>query len=477
MSTRPYALSALAFVLCLHGCGRIGYDLATDAVIEQSATDPEPFGGAESSAVDVDEHGARLGRVPGFVSMPASLPAATAGAAACPVGEDVIVAGGSDTFPAYGTCASSILRYEPTGELLVAGDLALPNQGFALYHDAGDVHSVMGYCGGSLEDEANVLRLPPAGAPPELIGSFPEGAYHFASGIVPDAEGVPNLLVAGGYGSGPLLDHIQVMDDNGDARLLTARLATARCMSAHAVVDGVLFVIGGNQQSECTLPPTTTTPILTDEIVAVSLTGDTADVVAHLPEPLAAGCAVVRYGKILVFGGVRYASDGSTTLTRELSSPVYYIKPGTGEVGLWGADLPQPRAAMACAATDEGQVLLFGGVGAGLVSTSEILAFDPLARTGWITGAVADSRVPGARWTKLILSADTPEGTAIAMAVRISDDPTALASGLGWTDLAATGLLPEDLDRGRYLQWRATLTTTVANRSPVLNSVELQAEM
>jgi len=466
----PWALCAVM------GCGRVGYDLlALQGAVEQGATDPDPFGGAETGSVTVDETGARLGHEPGFALAPSTLPVRVAAGAACGSGENVLVAGGSETFPSYTTCAGQMLKYMRDGTVSTLGDLPWANQGLALHEMGGALYSVMGYCGGPSADEQNVYRFPSLGATPALVGTFPHGAYHFSSGVVKGPAGDQVLAVAGGYGSGPLREQVQTMTADGVATVLTSTLPTARCMAGHGTTQDSLLLFGGSEQVDCLLPATAATDVLLDEIVSVTPGTDSVEVVDHLPQSVAASCAVTRAnGDIYIFGGVHYVEESPGTFTREVIRSVYCYTPSTGSFEDHGELLPAPRAAMSCAVTADDRVVLFGGVGPDLTPTDEILMFEPQSETGWLTGALMDSGVAGARWTEMKVTADVPDGTTLTMAVRISDDPVDFASALDWTDVSGLVItLPDDLPRGQYVQWRATLTSADGSSTPTLHSVKM----
>lgn len=100
------------------------------------------------------------------------------------------------------------------------------------------------------------------------------------------------------------------------------------------------------------------------------------------------------------------------------------------------------------------------------------------ASPGSIASIVFDTTTANSRWDMLAWNASVPAGTAITMEVRSSntlflvDDPTipwATVTGTlsgGWFVVAYP-----DLPSGRYHQWRATLTSTVCESTPVLQDV------
>jgi hypothetical protein len=242
---------------------------------------------------------------------------------------------------------------------------------------------------------------------------------------------------------------------------------------AGAAAGDRLYVFGGSTDVNCELPAHWNLNPLVADIVAVGLAPPRADLVGSLPEPRAGGCAVARQdGTIVIFGGVAYR-PGLTGFDPVVQPGVLLFDPADNSVAPYPVDLLAPRAGQACARTADDRVLLFGGADENLRPTGEILVFEPFAASGTLSGPPVGSQVPGARWTTLELVADLPAGTAVQVEVRIADDPAS------WTGLEAgyqavlPGVLSADLPRGRYLQWRATLTTTNPTVTPTLRSVRL----
>jgi hypothetical protein len=95
----------------------------------------------------------------------------------------------------------------------------------------------------------------------------------------------------------------------------------------------------------------------------------------------------------------------------------------------------------------------------------------PYTATGTFTSAVLDAAAT-VDWKMLTPTATTPAGTAITYQVRTGPTATAGATGWStWTTVAAGADIP---GVQRYLQYRATLTTTnTRNAAPTLSSVQL----
>jgi len=103
-------------------------------------------------------------------------------------------------------------------------------------------------------------------------------------------------------------------------------------------------------------------------------------------------------------------------------------------------------------------------------------AFAPqrLVATGRYSSPVFDSTRIGARWTAFAVEDTVPSGTQITWEVRAGDAAGQSGEGLGvWQACPGPGA---DLPQGRYLQWRATLSTSSDGiTSPLVSSVEVQA--
>lgn len=97
---------------------------------------------------------------------------------------------------------------------------------------------------------------------------------------------------------------------------------------------------------------------------------------------------------------------------------------------------------------------------------------------GTIASIVFDTTTPGSRWDVLAWNATIPSGTNITFEVRASDTLFAKdAATPSWTPVTGTlvggtyYVYYPSLPTGRYLQWRATLTSTVCANTPILFDV------
>jgi hypothetical protein len=96
--------------------------------------------------------------------------------------------------------------------------------------------------------------------------------------------------------------------------------------------------------------------------------------------------------------------------------------------------------------------------------------------SGTIASQVRDTGVAGARWDGLFWDEILPSGTNITFEVRASDTlftkdtPDAT---LPWTSVGGISPVTSGLPSGRYMQWRATLTTPDTSETPVLEEVRV----
>jgi len=470
MSPRCWSFTLTA-MLVVAGCGRIGYDVSESRVV--SGNDTLPFGDAAMTGMAAFGGNARLDRVPTFVVLPERLPSGVANPAVCPEDKTVYVGGGSSGQLSRSNCTRDVLIYENDGSMLTLTDeLPITNQGFGLVSAGGAMYSVMGLCGGGDTDERSVFRHLDGSAPPELVGMFEEGTYYQATGVVPDAAGEDTIIVAGGYGSGPLRDSIQTMDpDDGSARILDIPLPSLRCLSASTTIGDTFYVIGGSTYVDCDPPATNSALEMADEILAIRLAPDAMNIVGTLPEPLAGSCAITRAdGTIAIMGGLRYADDGSGGYQREASEAVYIFDPGTGAVTTHAAVLPTPRSQMGCARTGDDRQLVFGGAASDGSTLDEILLFEPHFTSGTMSG-VLDASSAGVRWNRLTAEANAPDGTSIRYALRTADDMASLGAA-DWIEVTP-GALPGLLEAGRYVEWRVTMQTADVTVTPTLHRLEL----
>ena len=95
---------------------------------------------------------------------------------------------------------------------------------------------------------------------------------------------------------------------------------------------------------------------------------------------------------------------------------------------------------------------------------------------GTIASQVWDTGVPGATWDGLFWDEILPGGTSIIFEVRASDTLFAKDTPdatLPWTSVGGIFPVTSGLPSGRYMQWRATLTTPDTSETPVLEEVRV----
>jgi hypothetical protein len=235
-------------------------------------------------------------------------------------------------------------------------------------------------------------------------------------------------------------------------------------------------VFGGTTQATCTLPGDLPASPLTDEIVAVELSPERVEVVAQLPLPRAASCAVARDdGTILLFGGVDYigyTTELGDSFGPEATDEVLVFDPKAQTVQPHAIELPAPRAGMACVRAATGQAILAGGLSNEGKTVDELLLFEPYAQTGELLGPVTDTQQASARWTDIVIDGDTAGDTALSVSLRIAESAEQLEAA-AWLPVAGTGALPDDLPRGRLVQWRVELISTNPMATPRLRAITL----
>jgi len=99
--------------------------------------------------------------------------------------------------------------------------------------------------------------------------------------------------------------------------------------------------------------------------------------------------------------------------------------------------------------------------------------------SGTVASQVLDTGIAGASWESLFWDETLPSDTDIAFEVRASDnlfakdaepDPPSVPD---WTSVGGASPVISGLPSGRYMQWRATLTTSNPSENPVLHEVRV----
>ncbi|RJS69191.1 hypothetical protein CW714_08950, partial [Methanophagales archaeon] len=94
------------------------------------------------------------------------------------------------------------------------------------------------------------------------------------------------------------------------------------------------------------------------------------------------------------------------------------------------------------------------------------------ASSGTLASQVLDTGAAGANWTELNWSETLEADTDITFEVRASDTSFAKdASTPSWTSVGGASPVTSELPSGRYVQWRATLSTSNNSKTPTLHDV------
>lgn len=94
-------------------------------------------------------------------------------------------------------------------------------------------------------------------------------------------------------------------------------------------------------------------------------------------------------------------------------------------------------------------------------------------RNGWINSAVFDTNIPGAKEWGLFWNESTPLTTDINFETRASDSLFGGYPNAPWVNIGSTSPVLSGLPSGRYIQWRAVLTTANLRVTPVLQEVRI----
>ena len=108
-------------------------------------------------------------------------------------------------------------------------------------------------------------------------------------------------------------------------------------------------------------------------------------------------------------------------------------------------------------------------------SILELYRTKSYASLGTIASQVLDTGVAGASWESLFWDETLPSSTNITFEVRANDTLFAKGDAMpDWTDLGpANSPITSGLPSGRYMQWRATLTTSDTSETPTLHEVRV----
>jgi hypothetical protein len=94
--------------------------------------------------------------------------------------------------------------------------------------------------------------------------------------------------------------------------------------------------------------------------------------------------------------------------------------------------------------------------------------------SGIFASQILDTGVAGASWDALFWDETLPSNTDITFEVRASDTLFAKdATTPSWISVGGTSPVTSGLPSGRYMQWRATLTTSDTSQTPTLHEVRV----
>ena len=107
-------------------------------------------------------------------------------------------------------------------------------------------------------------------------------------------------------------------------------------------------------------------------------------------------------------------------------------------------------------------------------SVFELYRTKAYSSPGSIASQVLDTGTEGASWTELSWSETLQANTDITFEVRASDSSFSKDSATpGWGSAGGTSPVISGLPSGRYMQWRATLTTSDTSKTPTLHEVTI----
>jgi hypothetical protein len=100
--------------------------------------------------------------------------------------------------------------------------------------------------------------------------------------------------------------------------------------------------------------------------------------------------------------------------------------------------------------------------------------YSTYSTSGTIASQVLDTGVAGSGWDALLWDETLESNTDITFEVRASDTIFLKdADTPSWTSVGGTSPVTSGLLSGRYMQWRATLTTTDTSKTPYLQEVRV----
>jgi len=96
----------------------------------------------------------------------------------------------------------------------------------------------------------------------------------------------------------------------------------------------------------------------------------------------------------------------------------------------------------------------------------------PYNYSGYIVSDVYDTLTNDTSWLKIDWNATIPSGSSIIFEVRASNEPFSVDNTtVPWIRIGSNPPVASNLPSGRYIQWKAILSTSNPGRSPVLHDV------
>lgn len=404
----------------------------------------------------------------GFAVKDAKLTSGRAWGAAAAVKDRIYLFGGGTKLSASSS-TTEILQYVPaTDTIAPVASLPYGLLGLqAVTAGDGNVYLVMGLDPTvSKTREARMLRFDPLQHATTTAFGGLYAAYHHGSALGNDGV----IYSFGGYGSGPLKDIIEGFKPSTKTvvKVGVSLVGPQEKLRAYAASNGKIYLFGGalGHHDDAHLGTK-----LSDKIYRFTPSPPALALVttAKLPEPLInlAG-GVLPDGGIYLVGGDAVAVSGSKPTAK-----VFRFDPQTETLTTTPDTLTVALSGAAAAVGKNGKLYLFGGRTTSGLAT-RVLELHPYAKQGQVSGPVIDTGAQGTTWSRLEWGSALPAGTALTMQVRAAAVPfSATATAPAWQDSNETPVT-SGLPSGRYIQWRATSTTTNSANTPALLNVTVR---
>jgi len=447
-------------------------DFGVTTLSHGGGADPGWNGAATGSSTALRDKTVVLAQEPGFEIKNTALSSPRAWGMAAPFGPDIYLFGGATD--SGGTVYSTeVSKYSPATDAITS--VATLTKG--LYMSAAvtapdnKIYLVKGY-DNDIYFEGKVQQFDPVTL--ALNALTPSGMIAANRHTVVIQGSL--LYIFGGYGTGPLRHEIQTYD------VTTQKMATLTTnmtpvgggrtrLQACGAPNGKIYIFGGSTSKTTGDNPVESNAVVAD-ILEFTPSPDSLTKVASLPVPLMnVALGLLSDGKIYVVGGDTPTTPPST----QRSAAVYTFDPSTKQVEeSQDVKLPVGLSGPAYAMGENGKLYLFGGrTDSGL--NDAVIEMFPYHKTGTVLGPIQDTGGAGSLWLELDWQLAAPGNTQIQLAARTADkvfqqdDKT-----LAWQNITASPPVTANLPSGRYLQWRATLSTTNTANTPALRGVTIR---